>query len=176
MTLSEKRLWERLRARRLDGIHFRRQQVIRGFVVDFYCHAAGPAIEVDGDSHRFQKGFDQAREESLNEIGVRVIRFQNEDILMRIDKVLARIGEACRAKRSDDGNLDENFTRPPGPPSQREGGISISRNSPPRIGEGRRGEVALGRDRFLLECHAVNLFQVHLHAQSRSGRDVNRAI
>ena len=40
MTEAEKRLWERLRGNRVDGVHFRRQQIIDGFIVDFYCHAA----------------------------------------------------------------------------------------------------------------------------------------
>ena len=48
MTTEEKALWQRLRANRLDGFHFRRQQVIDGFIVDFYCHAASLVVETDG--------------------------------------------------------------------------------------------------------------------------------
>ena len=44
MTAEEALLWERLRARRLDGLHWRRQQVIAGFIVDFYCHATGSLL------------------------------------------------------------------------------------------------------------------------------------
>jgi very-short-patch-repair endonuclease len=50
MTPAEKILWQELRANKL-GVHFRRQQVIAGFIVDFYCHKAGLVIEVDGDIH-----------------------------------------------------------------------------------------------------------------------------
>jgi len=50
MTPAEKILWEELRANKL-GVHFRRQQVIAGFIVDFYCHRAGLVVEVDGDIH-----------------------------------------------------------------------------------------------------------------------------
>jgi very-short-patch-repair endonuclease len=91
MTFPERLLWERLRGRRLHGFHFRRQQVIHGFIVDFYCHAAALAIEVDGDAHRNQLEYDQAREQTLTEVGVRVIRFQNEDVLQQIETVISSI-------------------------------------------------------------------------------------
>jgi very-short-patch-repair endonuclease len=49
MTPAEKILWQELRGNKL-GVHFRRQQVIAGFIVDFYCHKAGLVIELDGVS------------------------------------------------------------------------------------------------------------------------------
>jgi very-short-patch-repair endonuclease len=48
MTPAESKLWQRLRAGRLEGFHFRRQQIIGGYIADFYCHAAGLVVEVDG--------------------------------------------------------------------------------------------------------------------------------
>src|SRR5438270_8057 len=54
MTPAETALWNHLRAGRLDSVHFRRQQIIDGFIADFYCHAAGLVIEVDGDIHAAQ--------------------------------------------------------------------------------------------------------------------------
>lgn len=59
MTAAEKILWGYLRANRLDGFHFRRQQVIAGFIVDFYCHPAGLAIELDGPVHANQVEYDR---------------------------------------------------------------------------------------------------------------------
>ncbi len=53
-TREEALLWERLRRNQLDGLHFRRQQIIDGFIVDFYCHAAGLVVEVDGPIHTRQ--------------------------------------------------------------------------------------------------------------------------
>jgi very-short-patch-repair endonuclease len=50
MTPAEKILWQELRANKV-GVHFRRQQVIAGFIVDFYCHKASLVIEVDRDIH-----------------------------------------------------------------------------------------------------------------------------
>ena len=69
MTPAEKILWEELRANKL-GVHFRRQQVIQGFIVDFYCHQAGLVIEVDGDIHDLQKEEDERREKVLSALGM----------------------------------------------------------------------------------------------------------
>ena len=50
-TPQERAVWQRVRRNRLLGLHFRRQQIIDGFVADFYCHAAGVVIELDGLDH-----------------------------------------------------------------------------------------------------------------------------
>jgi very-short-patch-repair endonuclease len=71
MTPAEKFLWDELRAKKL-GVHFRRQQVIAGFIVDFYCHRAALVIEVDGDIHDLQKEEDERREKALSEMGLRI--------------------------------------------------------------------------------------------------------
>jgi len=76
MTPAEKVLWEELRANKL-GVHFRRQQVIQGFIVDFYCHKSALVIEVDGDIHDLQHEEDARREKALRELGLRVVRFGN---------------------------------------------------------------------------------------------------
>src|SRR5258707_1243130 len=52
MTPAERRLWKALRRNALDGLHFRRQQVIEGYIADFYCDAAKLAIELDGAVHQ----------------------------------------------------------------------------------------------------------------------------
>ena len=70
MTPAEKILWQELRANKL-GVHFRRQQVIAGFIVDFYCHKAGLVIEVDGDIHDLQREEDARWEKVLSEMGLR---------------------------------------------------------------------------------------------------------
>src|SRR5439155_23770635 len=61
MTPQELLLWQRLRAGRIEGLHFRRQQVIEGFVVDFYCDAAGLVVEVDGAVHAKRQEYDAER-------------------------------------------------------------------------------------------------------------------
>ena len=90
MTPAEKILWEELRANKL-GVHFRRQQVIQGFIVDFYCHKAGLVIEVDGDIHDLQKEEDERREKVLRELGLRIVRFGNDEVGRNLSAVVGRI-------------------------------------------------------------------------------------
>ena len=90
MTPAEKLLWEELRANKL-GVHFRRQQVIQGFIVDFYCHKAGLVIEVDGDIHDLQKEEDERREKVLSEMGLRIVRFGNDEVGRSLSAVVGRI-------------------------------------------------------------------------------------
>jgi len=74
LTPAERRLWSQLRANRLDGWHFRRQQIIADFIVDFYCHKAGLIIEVDGPIHTQQPIEDDVREKALSEQGLKILR------------------------------------------------------------------------------------------------------
>lgn len=83
MTPAEKILWQELRANKL-GVHFRRQQVIAGFIVDFYCHKAALVIEVDGDVHDLQQEEDARREKVLSEMGLRIVRFRNEEVMKNL--------------------------------------------------------------------------------------------
>jgi very-short-patch-repair endonuclease len=92
MTPTEKILWQELRANKL-GIHFRRQQVIGGFIVDLYCHKAALVVEVDGDVHDLKQEEDARRDKVLSEMGLRVVRFGNEEVLRDLSQVLGKISE-----------------------------------------------------------------------------------
>ncbi|MCL4273686.1 MAG: DUF559 domain-containing protein [Anaerolineales bacterium] len=92
MTPAEKLLWEELRANKL-GVHFRRQQVIQGFIVDFYCHKAGLVVEVDGDIHDLQKEEDERREKVLSALGLRIVRFGNDEVVKNLSAVVGKIRE-----------------------------------------------------------------------------------
>ena len=96
MTPAERRLWERLRANRLGGLQFRRQQVIDGFIVDFYCHAAAVVVEVDGPVHEDRADYDAERDRILTARGLRVVRFTNEQVDRSLADVLRRIEAICR--------------------------------------------------------------------------------
>ena len=102
MTEEERLLWEQLRANRLGGYHFRRQQVILGFIVDFYCHAHGLVVEVDGPIHCDQAEGDAERDRVLSENGFSVLRVTNEDVRKHLAGVLARI--AAMLSQIDDGS------------------------------------------------------------------------
>ena len=93
MTPAEKLLWQQIRANKL-GVRFRRQQVIQGFIVDFYCHQAGLVVEVDGDIHDLQKEEDERREKVLSALGLRVVRFGNDEVGRNLSAVVGKI-KAC---------------------------------------------------------------------------------
>ncbi len=91
MTNAEALLWERIRKSQLGGIHFRRQQILFGFIADFYCHSKRLVIEVDGDIHKTQIEKDRAREAVFTQNGLSVIRFTNEQVENNIEEVLTGI-------------------------------------------------------------------------------------
>jgi very-short-patch-repair endonuclease len=99
MTPAEAKLWARLRAGRLEGFHFRRQQVIDRFIVDFYCHQAELVVEVDGDVHLEQEAYDRQRDAYLSARGLRVLRVTNRDVNGNLEGVLTAILEACKVGR-----------------------------------------------------------------------------
>ena len=88
MTPTEAMLWERLRRNRL-GVNFRRQQIIDGFIADFYCHAAALVVEIDGPVH--DPEYDAERDRIFAGRGICVLRFTNDDVRLRVGLVLARI-------------------------------------------------------------------------------------
>jgi very-short-patch-repair endonuclease len=90
MTPAEKSLWEELRANKL-GVHFRRQQIVAGFIVDFYCHKSALIVEVDGDVHDLQQEEDTRREKALSELGLRIVRFKNDEVLKNLSAVIEKI-------------------------------------------------------------------------------------
>ena len=93
MTPAESILWEKLRANRLNGLHIRRQHPISKYIVDFYCHAFQLVIEIDGEIHQTkdQKERDKSRQEDLEDLGMHVLRFSNEEVLQELPDLLNRI-------------------------------------------------------------------------------------
>jgi very-short-patch-repair endonuclease len=98
-TLAEKTLWRQLRANNLAGYHFKRQNPIGPYIVDFSCNELKLIIEVDGDSHAGQENQDEMRTADLCSLGYRVIRFNNEDVLWQLDSVIREIEIVCNELR-----------------------------------------------------------------------------
>lgn len=96
MTPAEKILWEKLRHNRLNGLQFRRQQIINPFIVDFYWHAKALVVEVDGDIHDLQTDYDAERSEYLIARGFRMLRVTNDDVESDLLSVVQKISETCR--------------------------------------------------------------------------------
>jgi very-short-patch-repair endonuclease len=92
-TKEERLLWGQLRNERLRGFHFRRQHVISGFIVDFYCAAARLAVELDGLVHAGQMEDDATRDRALLELGIRTLRIDSRTVLLDMASVLSRIAE-----------------------------------------------------------------------------------
>jgi very-short-patch-repair endonuclease len=95
MTEAEQLLWSRLRRKQLKGSQFYRQKIIGNYIVDFYCAEAKLVIELDGSQHYSEIGRmkDGVRDDYLAEMGLRVIRFSDRDVLLNIDGVLVKIWE-----------------------------------------------------------------------------------
>ncbi len=97
-TPAEALLWERLRTGQLQGLRFRRRQVVDGFIADFYCHAVGLVIEVDGAVHDTRAETDAQRDAILAGRHLKVLRFPNARILGEIEAVLAEILTAAQER------------------------------------------------------------------------------
>ncbi len=122
-TPAESILWQQLR-RKQFGVKFRRQHSIRPFIVDFYCPAAKLIIEVDGSSHDYTVEEDAVRQEYLESLGLRVIRFKNEEVLFNLQAVLDELM----------GVLEEWVSDPPQSPRKR--GDAAPSPKSGRAGEG----------------------------------------
>jgi very-short-patch-repair endonuclease len=99
-THAEALLWERFRKNRLAGLHFRRQQVIDGFIADFYCHSAGLIVEADGAVHVDRAEYDAIRDRVVSARGLAVLRFTNDQIETSIEAVLAEILAVAQSRLS----------------------------------------------------------------------------
>ena len=93
MTDAEQLLWRKLRRKQIFGLQFYRQKPILNFIVDFYCPAANLVIECDGGQHYTAEGLeaDRARDQALAQLGLNVLRFDNRQILTKIDGVVEKI-------------------------------------------------------------------------------------
>jgi very-short-patch-repair endonuclease len=94
LTPVEKKLWARLRAHRMKGVHFRTQHAIGNYIVDFCAARKKLIIELDGSQHLEQVEYDAIRTKFLQSKGYKVIRFWNNDVSNNMDAVLQVIWDA----------------------------------------------------------------------------------
>ena len=80
-TESEDAVWQMLRNRQIKNLKWRRQQVIDGFIADFYCAELNVVLEIDGSIHKNEevKEYDEYRTSVFEEKGIKVFRLKNED-------------------------------------------------------------------------------------------------
>ena len=93
-TPTEEVVWGLLRDRQCFGLKFRRQHVVEGFVVDFYCSELKLAIELDGGIHNKRKDYDTLRQQEIESKFNTFIRLKNEEIEKDSQIVLTKIKEA----------------------------------------------------------------------------------
>jgi very-short-patch-repair endonuclease len=90
-TFTEIMVWNYLKGKQMKGFDFDRQRPIDNYIVDFYCKDLQLAIEIDGESHYGNTERDKKKDKRLNELGVRVLRFDDLDVRYKLDKVLQKI-------------------------------------------------------------------------------------
>jgi very-short-patch-repair endonuclease len=90
MTDAEQLLWYHIRRKQIQGVQFYRQKPMLEFIVDFYCPAAKLVIELDGSQHfeEEHQAKDQERDAALARLGLRVLRFDNRQVLLETGAVL----------------------------------------------------------------------------------------
>ncbi|RXK80200.1 DUF559 domain-containing protein [Chlorobaculum sp. 24CR] len=115
MTDAEQHLWGRLRRKQIHGVQFNRQKPILDYIVDFYCAKAKLVIELDGSQHyeSEHREKDRVRDETLAELGLLVLRYDNRQALLETEAVL----EDIYAK------VEERLGIPPGPPFSKGGSV-----------------------------------------------------
>jgi very-short-patch-repair endonuclease len=88
-TDAEKKLWSLLRRGQIEGYHFRRQVPVAGYILDFCCTPARLAIEADGGQHFDDRNeqYDRHRSDALAARGIRILRFQDDEILKHPEAV-----------------------------------------------------------------------------------------
>jgi very-short-patch-repair endonuclease len=100
MTDAENHLWWKIKMKQVEGLFFYRQKPIGEYIVDFYCPKAKLIIEIDGSHHFIGDTieYDRIRDEYLSNLGLRVVRFTNNDVLQNMKGVLEKIGEEISTK------------------------------------------------------------------------------
>jgi very-short-patch-repair endonuclease len=90
-TASEIKLWNFLKGKQMCGYDFHRQKPLGEYIVDFFCNELMLAIEIDGISHLNQEKYDQNRQEKLESMGIKFLRFEDDIVFYNLPKVLDEI-------------------------------------------------------------------------------------
>jgi len=94
-TKAERKLWQALRNKQIEGCKFRRQQPIDPYIVDFVCFKRKLIIELDGGQHAANREIDENRNRFFNLNGFNVLRFWNNEVFENVEGLLAVIRKAC---------------------------------------------------------------------------------
>ena len=98
-TLAEVLLWKNIKNKAL-GVQFHRQVPMLDYIVDFYCHELMLAIEIDGDSHDHRYFEDLNRQNKLENLGVRFIRFTDGEVKNNMFSVSMSLEEKVKSLKT----------------------------------------------------------------------------
>jgi very-short-patch-repair endonuclease len=108
-TLAEVLLWNELKRGHMKGYDFHRQKPIDNYIVDFFCPKLMLAVEIDGDSHLGRVAEDSIRQQSLEQLGIRFLRFDDFEVKANMRGVLKTITEWIENYEADIRKKDENI-------------------------------------------------------------------
>ena len=102
MTDSELKLWSRIRRKQMFGLQFYRQRPIGNYIVDFYCPQAQLVLEVDGSQHAngLMLKKDNYRDSYLKQQGIKILRFDNLQVLNQLDAVIEKVYRSIASRIS----------------------------------------------------------------------------
>ena len=101
MTQAEQLLWRRLQRKQVLGVTFYRQKPLAGYIADFYCAVAMLVIELDGSQHYAPDAqqYDAVRTQTLEAMGLRVLRFDNQQVFQELEAVMQVIFAEVEARK-----------------------------------------------------------------------------
>ena len=126
LTIAERRLWDELKLLRHEGFYFRRQAPIGPYIVDFVCFSQRLVIEVDGIGHDLPatRASDTFRDRDLHWRGFNIVRFQNGDVMEKLDGVMREVWSLIDSRALPTRSIDDTAQSVPpplAPPHQGEG-------------------------------------------------------
>lgn len=130
-TMSEVLLWRCLKGKQVLGCDFDRQKPIDKYIVDFYCKKLKLAIEIDGSTHNSKIDEDRMRQERLESLGIRFLRFSDGDVKRNLEGIVEEIGKWIVANGPTPSPSREGTGPTPAPPQE---GIPTPFDSPPMEG------------------------------------------
>jgi tRNA1Val (adenine37-N6)-methyltransferase len=120
MTIAETILWKGLKQKQMMGFDFDRQRPIDNYIVDFYCKDLMLAIEVDGATHYTEEAVkrDSIRQTKLENLGIRFLRFDDDDVKTNVNGVLDIIRAWIVSNPELVGRVNTHGSNPPPNPSK----------------------------------------------------------
>ncbi|WP_033316759.1 endonuclease domain-containing protein [Pontibacter roseus] len=96
LTPAEAELWKHLKSGNLEGRKFRRQHSVGNYILDFYCPSERLAVELDGQIHysAAHDRYDTERDDTLQKLGIHVLRFENKEVFDNLEAVLQEISSS----------------------------------------------------------------------------------